>query len=203
MDKDYEQHAGVYAILHMSTGKTYIGSTGRCIKIRRQEHVRLLSKGTHDNPRLQNAWNKYGQDAFEFKIILLCDPDNSLMYEQIVIDSFKPFYNMCPVAESRLGAKMSEASRDKMSEAKSGTRHPLYGKGHTDEARAKMRTAKKGEKHGRAKLTDDEVYQIKLRLLDGELMTVIAREHNVNRSTISYIRSGKTWSHIRLSEDST
>lgn len=51
----------------------------------------------------------------------------------------------------------------------------------------------KGERHGRAKLTDDQVREIRASL---ESQTVIARRLGVSQSNVSKIRSGKRWVHI-------
>ena len=59
--------------------------------------------------------------------------------------------------ESRRGRRHSEEARAKMSEAKRGENHPMYGKKHSAEARAKMSEAHKGKKlsaETRAKLSE-------------------------------------------------
>lgn len=50
-----------------------------------------------------------------------------------------------------------------------------------------------GEKPGKAKLTNDQVKAIRL---DGRPHRVIAAQYGVDRSTIGYAKSGKTWGHI-------
>jgi len=47
-------------------------------------------------------------------------------------------YNFNPTANSRLGATHSDDTLAKMSEAKSGTNHPFFGKTHSPESRAQM-----------------------------------------------------------------
>jgi len=59
------------------------------------------------------------------------------------------------------------------------------------------KAAPKGEKHGRAKLTEHQVKSIKLRLLNGETHVDIARDYSVSRSTISLIAEGKHWRHVK------
>jgi len=51
----------------------------------------------------------------------------------------------------------------------------------------------KGEKHGMCKLTNDQVLAIRA---DNRLHRIIAKEYNVDRSTIGYIKSKKLWNHI-------
>ena len=57
----------------------------------------------------------------------------------------------------------------------------------------------KGEKHGRSKLTNDCVINIKNRLREGkETQAAIAKDFDVSRAVIGDIHTGKIWSHIQL-----
>ena len=53
--------SGIYSIVHIVSGKPYIGSALDSEK-RWSEHKHDLIYNCHDNQRLQNAWNKYGSD---------------------------------------------------------------------------------------------------------------------------------------------
>jgi group I intron endonuclease len=46
----------------------YVGST-RSLKKRLLEHLNTLKKNKHDNPRMQNIFNKYGIKEFYFSIL--------------------------------------------------------------------------------------------------------------------------------------
>ena len=59
--------SGIYSITHIETKKIYIGSSVD-IKRRWNSHRSSLNRGKHTNPHLQNAWKKYGKDAFIFAI---------------------------------------------------------------------------------------------------------------------------------------
>ena len=52
----------------------------------------------------------------------------------------------------------------------------------------------KGEKHGRAKLTEDQVLEI--RAIKGKTYQAIADDYGVSYSAISYIINRKLWKHI-------
>lgn len=54
-----------------------------------------------------------------------------------------------------------------------------------------------GESHGMAKLTDAIVRQARARFALGESAAAIAREHGVDRHTMSRAIRGITWSHIQ------
>lgn len=57
----------IYTITHIASGKTYVGQTIN-VCVRWQLHRSDLRKGKHRNAYLQNAWNKYGKDAFKFSV---------------------------------------------------------------------------------------------------------------------------------------
>ena len=106
--------SGIYQILNTVNGKRYIGSAV-CFKTRWNNHKNSLVRGIHQ-PHLQNAWNKYGADKFEFEILLLCSKENLLFYEQLLLDAFKGnLYNISPTAGNVLGMKHTEEARRKMS----------------------------------------------------------------------------------------
>lgn len=58
-------------------------------------------------------------------------------------------------------------------------------------------TPPKGEKHSQAKLTDEEVLQIRARYaIGGILQRELAAEFGVHQSLISNIMTGRLWSHV-------
>lgn len=64
---------GIYCIRNTINDKKYIGLS-RDIRRRWNEHRSDLRNNNHINVYLQSAWNLYGEDAFEFSILELCDP---------------------------------------------------------------------------------------------------------------------------------
>jgi predicted GIY-YIG superfamily endonuclease len=56
---------GVYIINNKLNGHNYIGSSIN-IKQRFAQHKSTLRHNTHRNQHLQNAWNKYGEENFDF-----------------------------------------------------------------------------------------------------------------------------------------
>lgn len=85
---------GIYEILNTINGKRYVGSSID-IKHRLSNHRNNLKKDKHSNKYLQAAWNKYGQESFEFKQILECRQEDLLMYEQLIIDGYKANDKKC------------------------------------------------------------------------------------------------------------
>jgi len=57
-------------------------------------------------------------------------------------------------------------------------------------------TILRGERHGNARLADDDIPAIRRRLAAGDLGTVIAADYGVSITTISNIKQGVTWSCI-------
>lgn len=100
-------NTGIYQILHKESGKRYIGSS-KNIKNRLAEHKSGLRHSRHPNDYLQKAFNKYGEDAFEFKQIVECLQQDLELYEQLIIDGYKSNqrdfgYNLRKVASSNAG----------------------------------------------------------------------------------------------------
>lgn len=54
----------------------------------------------------------------------------------------------------------------------------------------------KGENNGRAKLTAEQVKQIKLRLMEGKSHKIIAEEFNITKHSVESIKYGNTWTNI-------
>jgi group I intron endonuclease len=107
------EHAGVYLITCLPTGKQYVGSTTVSFRRRFAQHRHTLRRGDKYNPKLINAWKKYGECAFEFRPLLACRPEDALQYEQLVIDAFQPELNVCTVAGNCIGVRHSSATREK------------------------------------------------------------------------------------------
>lgn len=61
----------------------------------------------------------------------------------------------------------------------------------------RRREALRGRQIANAKLTEDQVRQIRERLLAGERGSVLADEFSVCRQTITNIKQGKIWKHVQ------
>lgn len=122
-------NTGVYAIINLTNGNFYIGSaacTSRYpsmsgFRYRWRIHRHHLRKGTHHCAYLQNAWKKYGENSFEFKILEIVEPENCINLEQIYLDCADKnlLYNSQFTADSMLGCKHTEEAKLKISESKS------------------------------------------------------------------------------------
>jgi group I intron endonuclease len=147
---------GVYQIRNLVNGKIYVGSTTKSFRSRWADHRTAMLRGDHRNPKLQNAWNKYGPSCFVFEILVACPRELCIHFEQIVMDrllAFSEGYNLLPVAGSSLGLKHSEETKAKLSKLKKGTKH-------SPETNAKIAAAQTGKK--RSHETCEKIRALKL-----------------------------------------
>lgn len=111
--------SGIYQIRCNPTGKVYIGSSCR-IEKRWREHELHLIAGTHVNPHLQAAWNKYGSASFELVIIEECGKETIRLREQQILDA-ADWSNLLNVSKgasggNTLSAEQAEQARLRRSE---------------------------------------------------------------------------------------
>ena len=71
---------GVYQIRNIINNQIYIGSS-KNIQKRWKQHIKALCENKHDNIFLQNDWNNYGEDCFEFTILEFCEEDTQYKLE--------------------------------------------------------------------------------------------------------------------------
>lgn len=151
---------GIYRIANLIVDRRYFGQS---IKVHSREwhHFSMLKRGCHDNIHLQRAWNKYGEDAFEFTVMLECEHLELTEYEQYFVDSYPPekLYNIClECVDSHKGVIRSQVTRQKMSdsrnkyfsdhpEAHKGKNHPGFGRHRSEETKQKISESKRGENH--------------------------------------------------------
>jgi group I intron endonuclease len=97
--------SGIYKITNTINGKFYIGSS-KNIEFRWNDHKQYLRGNYHVNPKLQNAWNKYGEDKFIFEILEETESSQEILFdrENYYLSTLKPYertvgYNICPKAE--------------------------------------------------------------------------------------------------------
>lgn len=115
---------GIYCIENIVNGKKYIGQS-KDLKKRKREHYSLLRRNCHGNRYLQRAWNKYGEDNFEFKILLLCKESELTKYEMFFDNKCKEknsSYNIRDCVDSNKGFRHSEKTKNILKEKSTGRR---------------------------------------------------------------------------------
>ena len=161
-----EFNAGIYCIINTINNKKYVGRSID-IKNRWKKHKSDLRRGYHNNPILQRAFEKYGENAFDFRVLVYTEPDDAIVLEQYILDNYFDLfeYNIArdaiapmrgreqtdeakqKISKFQTGHTLSEESRKKDSEAHSGENNPFFGKHHSEETREKMSQAHAGTHH--------------------------------------------------------
>jgi group I intron endonuclease len=155
-----EHISGIYKIENLINHKLYIGKSNN-IESRWVHHKALLNKNRHINKPLQNAWNKYGEENFDFSVIHVCN-DNSVlpMLEIYYISKYNSFvnnhgYNLTIGGEGCAGRIITEEFRQKVGDFHrgkiipqeirdlysikfSGSGNPFYGRKHSEETKKKI-----------------------------------------------------------------
>jgi group I intron endonuclease len=140
--------SAIYAIVNNVTRDMYVGSAV-AVNRRWNAHLCNLRKGGHHCEHLQNAYRKYGPDAFDWEVVQFVENKEELIkHEQFWIDFFRPAYNKRKIADSCLGVKRSQQARDNMRKAQLGRKQSpetiakksaaLKGKPRPPEVRAKI-----------------------------------------------------------------
>lgn len=102
MIEQFKGISGVYAITNQITGKVYTGSAKDFYK-RFKSHEGALNRNDSRSSHLQNAWNKYGPEAFVFTPLYTCPVSDLAVEEQKLMDFFDSTdreigYNICEIA---------------------------------------------------------------------------------------------------------
>ena len=158
---------GIYKIINVMNNKFYVGSAVD-LKRRKTRHFSELRNNKHSNGRLQNSWNKHGEQAFVFVVVEEVPEDADLLAAENVwlkehvgkdycynlgVDATAPMTGfggeLSPTwgrkrtpeelaAQSWAGKKHSPESKDKIREF-------LLGKPKSAEVRAKISATLSGE----------------------------------------------------------
>ena len=127
---------GIYKITNKINNKVYIGqSVG--VYFRWYHHKWELRNNRHFNIHLQRAWNKYGEDNFEFDIIELCLPEELYDKERFYISKYNSMVLGYNHNEGGIGWRHTDETKRKISEANKG-------KIYSDKTKKKMSDANKG-----------------------------------------------------------
>jgi len=122
--KHIERVSGIYQIKNTFNGKIYIGSS-KNMNTRLRGHIVKLRNDQHCNSHLQSAFNKYGEDVFDYSVIEFCSEEMLIEREQFYVDmlgviSPKIGYNKASDIRRTAGYKWTNASKIKLSNSKKG-----------------------------------------------------------------------------------
>lgn len=177
---------GIYAIVHVASGRRYIGSA-RNIYNRWRGHKSNLNLNKHHSPRLQNTWNKYGKETFVFVVLERCVDDQRTLIgrEQHWLDTMRPFsamlFNCAANALSHQGVPCSQEQKAFLSNLRMGNKHSL------------------GSHHG--KLDEPDIVDILTGYASGESVESLASRYNSHRMHIGRIVARKVWWRVEIAPE--
>lgn len=157
---------GIYKIQNKVTDKVYIGKSVN-IEKRWIQHRCHLNNNVHANDYLQKAWNKYGENGFNFSVLCEC--------EESVLDEKEIYYiNLYKATDRSYGYNLREGGDGgAMSQE---TIEKLRGVGST--------------------LSEDDVRHIKMCMYLLMDRKEIAEMYNVSPKVLTAISQGKNWGYV-------
>lgn len=175
-----QDFSGIYRIVNKVKGDCYVGQS-QYMKKRIREHFRLLAKGKHSNPRLQNAYDKYGQDSFVAEIeAVISDFSDMDMVENAFISGDAKFdtpvvYNIADFAKAPMRGRFhSEETRRKIREGRAKSKF--------DPNSPSWRAALRAGQLRRFMEDPDFVRKVKF-ILDNNHLTYAERARRINSDT--------------------
>lgn len=204
--------SGVYYIYCFSNKKGYVGSSCNITK-RWHNHKSNLKNNKHPNIIVQNTYNKYGVDEFEYSILAKCPTEYLLKLEQWFKDKsvLNSTFNIRKECVSNKGLVCSQETRRKISDKakgrkfKSGIKEKL--------SQLKKQKIKEdnflrekitlnlvknpiGERNPNSKLTNEMVIEIRDRVRNGEKICNLKGQYPCGESMLYEVKNYKNWKNI-------
>lgn len=150
--EEEKKYFGIYCIVCEPTGKMYIGQTRQSFYKRWTFHKWELNNNKHRNTHLQNAWNKYGSENFQFYVLKKINQEQKNIQTKSVLSEKEKFYvslynthysgfNMTDGGETQDPANISQDKRKRVGEI---NRKRLFGSTLPDNVKKKMSESHKG-----------------------------------------------------------
>jgi len=179
----FKKESGIYAITCLKNNKKYIGQT-KGLNERLYQHKYYLKNNTSHHPLLQEDWDKYGEDCFNFEVLETtnCLDDRERYYIEIY-DAFHNGYNT--TTGGILANKQDIRQRIKRSERVKGKNNPMFDVG-------------KGEGNPNAKLKEKQVIEIKTMIKKGFSETEIKKKIGCTTPQFQKIKHNRTWKHVKI-----
>lgn len=140
-----EPYGFIYIIENKCNDKIYIGQTTN-LKLRWKNHRSGTAKGVS---LIDSAIAKYGAKKFDFIVVENCATlkelnDKERFWIEILQAKSPNGYNLESGGLS--GGKLSKETREKMSQARTGTGNSMFGRKHSNETIEKMRLFRLGKR---------------------------------------------------------
>lgn len=194
----------VYLMHCKAEGKSYVGQTTKSVKERLARHAisakhcqRFKKTGSR---RLMAAIILHGIEAFTIEPLMVVptqeEADHWEDFFILASNTLNPQFGYNIKRGGRHSGKHSQETKDRVAQSKLGKPRPK-------EAMARVSATKiaqgthRGEKHGKAILTEIKVREIKKLLAEGKNCKTIGTLFGVSDAVIRAIRNGKNWSHIK------
>ena len=135
-------NSGIYQILNTETNERYVGSTKNTTS-RKASHLYDLRHNKNKHPKLQKAYDKYGEESFVFLVLEYVQTNKKrlLEREQFWIDFLNPEYNENKI----VGSVIPRSARTKEAKGKiSKTVKQLWEDGYYDHLKGAERVFKAG-----------------------------------------------------------
>lgn len=174
----------VYCFYNKLNKKLYIGSSNNMLRRFVNYYLAIDKRYSFHSVLLKRAFNKYKREGFLFCIIEKL-PKNStkefiIAREQYFIDLFNPVcpkgYNLCSIANSNAGRKVSKSTRKKLSLA--NIKNPTN-----------------------AKLQKHQIIEIFLDFIKYKNYKYICSKYGIKSKTVEQILHRRTWRHVKIEKD--
>jgi len=152
---------------------------------------------------------KPGKDRYGYLYINLYKNDKKHFrtVHRLVLENFNPVENMDKLQCNHIDGNKENnrlenlewctKSENEKHAFKIGLKY--YSKKWKEKISEKLKDKYKGENHPRSKLTEKGIVKIKILLEEGNLtQKEIAEKFGISQTTISDIKTGKRWKHIKL-----
>ena len=205
-----EAVCGIYCIENSINHKKYIGQSTN-IESRWRCHKSELRRNIHGNDYLQKAWNKYGEDNFQFYILEECITDiidDRERHYIILYDTTNRDYGYNIENGGSINKILSDSTKRKISNNHadvSGKNNPMYGVKMSEDSINKTLSHPnyknrkiRGEDNHRATISECNAREIKNYFSDGHAsyygeLRDIAEKYHTTVQVVSHIKSGRAW----------
>lgn len=191
---DYEQYKnskGIYRIRNIKTNKVYIGQTTDKFINRYNSHLNRLNRKHHSNKKLQYDWDYYGEDSFLFEIVEVeCEPE--------IVSELEKYY-ISKAKSSEYGCYNKKPGGEKIILTDDGIKRVskyMSNRVISEDTKQKLRDINTGSNSPVSHLTESDVQNIKIRLMNHENQKEISSEYGVSLGAISAIANNRTWTHV-------
>ena len=154
---------GIYKIINLVNGKFYIGSSKNLMK-RWGDHLYRLRNNKHLNKHLQNAYNKYGESSFAFVIIESNNTWNEKELREKEQEYLDYYFKTCPESFYNMAPKAVGGNSTNFSEE-----------------------ALRSISEKNRKLSNEELEEVKEKILLGISKKEIAKQYNIRAATLSSV----------------